>query len=294
MSSILLMSILVLGFSGCYAAPLNLAFAEDNHGGNQDSTNPQSRGEHQDNQINGEQNHTRSDYQNESQNNPMYQNHNDNKTMYQNESDNRTISENHNENKTVSESVGEGDRHGQHQNSVFTPTQQDIENIDQAKANQTIAAEVNVGINQSTTTIDNNVSVQTTSNTPDSLNVNVSASSQTGPKVIVFNLNATTVNLQNLNNLGVMYDGKLIQPAPNMDVILHAKSTDNPSFAIIVTQSGIQVLVLVPHFSTHSITIMNMSQVITTSVPEFPFAAIVLVIATLSIVMISRMKKYHI
>ena len=44
--------------------------------------------------------------------------------------------------------------------------------------------------------IDNNVSVQTTSNTPDSLNVNVSASSQTGPKVIVFNLNATTINVQ--------------------------------------------------------------------------------------------------
>jgi predicted secreted protein with PEFG-CTERM motif len=213
--------------------------------------------------------------------------------MSENESDNRNMSENHGENKTMSGSV-EGDQHEEHHNSVFTPTQQDIQNIDQAKANQTIAAEVNVGTNQSTTTIDNNVSVQTTSNTPDSLNVNVSAPSQTGPKVIVFNLNATTVNLQNLNNLGVMYDGKLIQPAPNMDVILHAKSTDNPSFAIVVTQSGIQVLVLIPHFSTHSITIMNMSQVIAPSVPEFPFAAIVLVISTFSIVLISRMKQYHV
>jgi len=110
---------------------------------------------------------------------------------------------------------------------VFTPTQQDIQNINQAKANQTIAAEVNVGTNKSqTTSIDNNVSVQTTSTTPDSLNVNVSASSQTGPKVIAFNLNATTINVANLKDLGVMYDGKLIQPAPNMDAILHAKSTD--------------------------------------------------------------------
>ena len=57
-----------------------------------------------------------------------------------------------------------------------------------------------------------------------------------------------------------MYDGKPISPAPNMDAILHAKSTDNPSFAIVVTQSGVQVLVLVPHFSTHSITITNMSK----------------------------------
>ena len=173
--------------------------------------------------------------------------------------------------------------------SVIASTQQNIDAINQAKASQTIAAEVNVGTNQSTTTIDNNVSVQTTSNTPDSLNVNVSASSQTGPKVIAFNLAATTINVQNLKDLGVMYDGKLIQPAPNMDAILHAKPTDNPSFAIVVTQSGVQVLVLVPHFSTHSITITNMSKIIQ-AVPEFPFAVVVLIIATFSIVLIPKIR----
>ncbi len=176
-----------------------------------------------------------------------------------------------------------------HSASVFTATQQDIHNINQAKANQTIAAEVNVGINQSTTTIDNNVSVQTTSNTPDSLNINVSASSQTGPKVIAFNLEATTINVQNLKDLGVMYDGKPISPAPNIDAILHAKSTDNPSFAIIVTQSGVQVLVLVPHFSTHSITITNMSKVIP-AIPEFPFSILALIIATFSIVLVPKIR----
>jgi predicted secreted protein with PEFG-CTERM motif len=282
-----------LGFSGLNTVSVSVAFAEDDHGNNQDSSSHDSRGDHQDSQINVEQNHTRSDNQNESQNRTMSESHDENKTMFENHNDNKNMSENESDNKTMSESV-EGDHHGEHYNSVFTPTQQDIQNINQAKVNQIIAAEVNVDTNQSTTTIDNNVSVQTTSNTPDSLNVNVSAPSQTGPKVIGFNLNATTVNLQNLNNLGVMYDGKLIRPAPNMDAILHAKSTDNPSFAIVVTQSGVQVLVLVPHFSTHSITIMNMSQVITPAIPEFPFAAIVLVIATFSIVLISRMKQYHI
>jgi len=177
--------------------------------------------------------------------------------------------------------------------SLFTPTPQDIQNINQAKANQTIAAEVNVGTNQSTTTIDNNVSVQTTSSTPDSLNVNVSASSQTAPKVIMFNLAATTINVANLKDLGVMYDGKLIQPAPNMDAILHAKPTDNPSFAIVVTQSGVQVLVLVPHFSTHSITITNMSKIMTTTIPEFPFATIILIIATFSIVLIPKVRQFQ-
>jgi len=176
--------------------------------------------------------------------------------------------------------------------STFTPTQQDIQNINQAKASKTIAAEVNVGTNQTqTTSIDNNVSIQTTSNTPDSLNVNVSASSQIGPKVIVFNLNTTTINVANLKDLGVMYDGKPISPAPNMDAILHAKPTDNPSFAIVVTQSGVQVLVLVPHFSTHTITITNMPKIMTTTIPEFPFAVIVLVIAILSIVVIPKIRR---
>jgi hypothetical protein len=218
----------------------------------------------------------------------MSEHHNENKTLSENESENRTMAEDNKENKTISESLGEGDHKNSELNSVFTPTQQDIENINQAKANQTIAAEVNVGANQSTTTIDNNVSVQTTSNTPDSLNVNVSASSQTGPKVIAFNLNATTVDVSNLKDLGVMYDGKIIQPAPNMDAILHAKPTDSPSFAIVVTQSGIQVLVLVPHFSTHSITIMNMSKVIPV-VPEFgPIVTMIITISLVGSIALSR------
>jgi len=176
--------------------------------------------------------------------------------------------------------------------SVFTPSQQDIQNINQAKASQTIAAEVNVGANQSqTTSIDNNVSVHTNNSTSNEINISVSAPDQTGPKVIMFNLSATTINVQNLKDLGIMYDGKPIPPAPNMDAILHAKPTDSPSFAIVVTQSGVQVLVLVPHFSTHSITITNMSKVIPT-VPEFPFATLALIIATFSIVLIPKIKYY--
>ena len=172
---------------------------------------------------------------------------------------------------------------------VITPTPQDIENINQAKNNQTIAAEINVRNDRAeTTSIDNNVTVQTTNTTSDSLGVKVSAASQTGPKVIVFNLNATTINVSNLKDLGVMYDGKLISPAPNMDAILHAKSTDNPSFAIVVTQSGVQVLVLVPHFSTHTITLTNMSKVIP-AVPEFgPIVGIITIASLIGSIIISR------
>ena len=85
-----------------------------------------------------------------------------------------------------------------------------------------------------------------------------------------------------------MYDEKLIAPAPNMDAILHTKSTDSPSFDIIVTQSGVQVLVLVPHFSTHTITLTNMTKVIPV-VPEFGSLAVVIVtISIIGSIMISR------
>jgi len=174
--------------------------------------------------------------------------------------------------------------------TAFTPTPQDIQNINQAENNQTIAVEVNVGDNQSAIIpIDSNVTVQTTINNPDSLDAKVSAPDQTGPKVIMFNLPATTINVANLKDLGVMYDGKPILPAPNMYAILHAKSTDNPSFAIVVTQSGVQILVLVPHFSTHTITITNMSKIIPV-VPEFPFSILALIIATFSIVLVPKIR----
>jgi len=168
-------------------------------------------------------------------------------------------------------------------------TQQDIQDINQAKDNQTIAAEVNIGNDKTETkSIDNSVSVQTTNTSSDSFGVKVSAPDQTGPKVIVFNLNATTINVTNLKDLGVMYDGKAISPAPNMDAILHAKSTDNPSFAIVVTQSGVQVLVLVPHFSTHTITLTNMSKVIP-AVPEFgPIVGMITIISLIGSILTTR------
>ncbi|MBI3639483.1 MAG: Ig-like domain repeat protein [Thaumarchaeota archaeon] len=173
---------------------------------------------------------------------------------------------------------------------IVSATQQDIDNIDKAKNNETIAAEINI-MNQTvqTTSIDNNISVHTNNTSPDSLSVTVSAPSQTIPKVLLINLEDAAINAGNLKYLGIMYDGNQIAPAVDVNSILHAKSTDNPSFAIITTQSGAQILVLIPHFSTHVITITNMSKVIP-PIPEFPFAMLVLVISTASLLVFYRIK----
>jgi len=174
---------------------------------------------------------------------------------------------------------------------IVSATQQDMDNINKAKNNETIAAQINI-INQTvqTTSIDNNITVSTNNTSPDSLSVTISAPSQTIPKVLLINLEDTAINVGNLKYIGIIYDGNPITPAVDVNSILHAKSTDNPSFAIIVTQSGAQILILVPHFSTHTITITNMSKVIT-PIPEFPFAMFVLVISIASLLVFYRMKK---
>jgi sugar lactone lactonase YvrE len=178
--------------------------------------------------------------------------------------------------------------------TIFNATPQELASINEARNNQTIAAEVNV-VNQTvqTTSIDNNVSIHTNNTSPDSLSISVSASSQTSPKVLVVNLAATTINVANLKDLGVMYDGKPIPPASNIDSILHAKSTDSPSFAIVVTQSGAQILILIPHFSTHTITITNMSKVIP-AVPEFSsLTGMIIITSMIGVLTISRKFRFH-
>ncbi len=157
-----------------------------------------------------------------------------------------------------------------------------------------VAAEVNIANQEvSTTSIDDGVAINATNTSPDSVAINVSAANETGPKVILINLSNTTINVGNLEYLGIEYDGKPIAPAANVDAILHAKSTDDPNFAIIVTQTGAQVLVLVPHFSTHTITLSNLDKITSaTPAPEFPWAVLVLILAIVPIIIFSRRASF--
>ena len=177
--------------------------------------------------------------------------------------------------------------------AVINASPYDTADIVRAKSNQTIAAEINV-INQTiqTQSIDNSVSVKTNNTSSDSLSLTVSASSQTSPKVVLINLGTTSINVANLKDLEIMYDGKSIQPATDVYSLLHVKNTDDPKYAIVVTQSEVQILVSVPHFSTHTITITNMSKVIL-AIPEFPLAAVVLVTGITVSLVFYRIKGHN-
>src|SRR6267143_5104596 len=171
---------------------------------------------------------------------------------------------------------------------ISKDSSQYVDSINESKNTQIIAAEVNL-TNQTVQTklIDNSISVHTYNTSSDSLSITVNASEQTGPKVILVNLSNTTINVSELRSIGVMFDGKPIAPSPDVNAILHPKSTDNPSFAIIVTSNGAQILVLIPHFSTHTITITNLPKT-TSPIPEFPATILPLVIALISIIALTR------
>lgn len=278
-----------LGFSGLNTVPVNTVFADD-HGDNQDSSSHESRGEHKDNQTNGEQNQTRSDDRNESEN----------KTVSENYDENRTMSDHNDENKTMSESV---DQIGQHEGEdspeeiehqknnervAHHITEQETSHIEDAKTNQTIAAEVEIDNgNVDHKSIDNNIIVKTENSSSNSVNIMVSATNQTGPKVILVNLNSTTIDVSSMKYLHVLYDGKVITPAENVDQVLHGTSSDDPHYAILITQNGAQVLISIPHFSTHTITLDSLSKVIP-AIPEFgQIATMILAIAIISILVVS-------
>ena len=296
--SVLVISILILGFS-IHSIPIGTAFAEDNHGDKRDSSNPDQKSSGSDNSTND----ISKDEYHFSGNTQFNQEQNQTSSEHQNTLENKTLTEHQDENKTMIRSEGEMNQHHQEQedtpeeiqnqnrneNATHHATEQDVSHIDDAKTNQTIAAEVEIGdgnINQKS--IDNNVIVKTENTTSDAVNITVSATNQTGPKVILINLNSTTIDVSSIKYLHVLYDGHLISPAANVDQILHATSSDESHYAILITQNGAQILISIPHFSTHTITLSNISKVIPV-VPEFgPLVGIIVAISVVGSLVISR------
>ncbi|GEM_PF-2785173 len=235
--------------------------------------------------------------QSESENNHQSEHQAENQVTH--EDQNQTEHETENANKTEAEhqaeqrSAGEIENENNNLNATHSATEQDVSDIAEAKTNQTIAAQVDIGAgNVAEKSIDSNVVVKVQNTTNDAINMTVSASSQSGPKVILINLNSTTIDVGNIKYLHIMYDGQPIAPAASVAQVLHPASSDQPHFAILVTQSGAQILISIPHFSTHTITITSLSKVIP-SVPEFgPVAGIVLILSIISVVMVSRKVKF--
>lgn len=271
---------------------LDIAFADEGDNEDQQQSVDQNKtGEHssEDNQKTGQ---TSGEHKSEDGNQQFNQdNHTENiqKSKGEMESENnqqlniqnKTASDNQSENETPESHVEKNQTSDDVENEINNEkathhqTEQETSDIEQAKTNQTIAAEIDIGTDKvNPKSIDNNVAVRTINSTNDAVNLSVSATNQTGPKVILINLNSTTIDVANVKYLHVMYDGHPITPAVNVNDILHTTSSDQPHYAILITQSGAQILISIPHFSTHTITLSSISKVMPT-VPEFPLSVIV-------------------
>jgi hypothetical protein len=267
-----------------------MAFAEDDPGNNPDSSSHDSRGDSQDGQTNGKQNHTSSDNQHESENKTMSENYEENKTMSEHESENKTMSEDMMGQHEDEDSPQELEHQKNNERITHHETDQERSHIEDAKTNHAIAAEIEIGNgNVDHKSIDNNIVVQTTNSSANSVNITVSATNQTGPKVILVNLNSTTIDVSSIKYLHVLYDGKVITPEDNVDQVLNTTSSDDPHYSILITSNGAQVLISIPHFSTHTITLDSLSKVIP-AIPEFPFAILALMIGIFSIILIPKIK----
>lgn len=62
--------------------------------------------------------------------------------------------------------------------------------------------------------------------THDTVNITVSAADQTEPKVLVINLNSTTIDVASVKFLHVLYDEHSIAPAASVNALLHTTSSD--------------------------------------------------------------------
>lgn len=285
---------------------------EEKSGGNGNS-NPSSQHQSEDNgtQTNQENNQASQEHPEETLNETGVMNHAENETEAAHPEENNQMKSEHqgeNQNETQANMEGENETLGtpveenqtssedienemNNEKAMHHQTEQDATDIEEAKTNQTIAAEVDIdqgNVNQKS--IDNSVTVKTENSTSDTVNLTVSATNQTGPKVILINLNSTTIDVANVKYLHVMYDGNPIAPAANIDEILHTTSSDQPHYAILITQSGAQILISIPHFSTHTITLSSISKVIS-PVPEFPLSVIAVFASIIAITIAITRKR---
>ncbi len=165
---------------------------------------------------------------------------------------NRTVQLSQTSHKTESES--ESETKSAH---VTSGSHEDEDAIRGAKDSKYIPAVVVVDKSGATASVlDPSFSVSTGRLENGGVSVTISATNVTGPRVLLVNLTDTqSYNLQS-GTIVVRLDGVKVQEASSVFQVLNAQPTDPARFIIIQTTSGLQLLVSIPHFSLHTITIL--------------------------------------
>ncbi len=157
-------------------------------------------------------------------------------------------------------STGKGEESETAETNQVNAKQEDKEDEDEiknAEDSKEIPAVVQVsGSGTTITQIDPKFSVSVSRPSGNSLDVSISAANVTGPRVLLIDLTKDAGALSSLQSLRVTYDGNKISEASSLSQIFSGTSTSPPSFIVLLTSSGVQLLVFVPHFSSHLIELL--------------------------------------
>ena len=144
-------------------------------------------------------------------------------------------------------------------NSVqqVTGDQNDENAIKHQVENMTIPAVVSTSNSGSAVNVlDSRFSVSEGKLANNGLVISISADNVTGPRVILVNLTGASSFDLSTHSLNVTLDGNPVSEASSLGQVLNASPSDPSRFIILVTSSGVQLLVSIPHFSFHTIEIL--------------------------------------
>jgi len=135
--------------------------------------------------------------------------------------------------------------------------------ISQFVANETIPVTVGVGSTAANYTTNNDAFTVSLTPGSGSLEIIVTGQNVIGPRIVLVSMSKDSfLNVQG-GYLQVSLDNATIPEAPSLEAVL--TGAGSPSYILIGTSSGFELLVSIPHFSTHTILITTPVEVVQTA-----------------------------
>ncbi len=161
---------------------------------------------------------------------------------------------------TITQTTAESENANQHGENVqaANANQQEEDDIKSATDSKEIPAVVQVsGSSASVTQVDPTFTVSVGKTNGNGVIVSISGENVTGPRVLLVNLTGASYTTDSLKSLMVTYDGNVISQASSLSQVLNSSPSDPARFIVLVTSSSVQLLVSIPHFSSHVIQIIS-------------------------------------
>jgi hypothetical protein len=172
--------------------------------------------------------------------------------------------------------------------TVVTGGRQEQDDIEKAIGDKTIPAVIQVGSGGiGYTVIDSNFTLFVGSLQGGGIQITISATNVSQPRVLLVNLNSSQyLNLQS-GSLTISYDGTPVSQAGSVAQVLNPQPTVPPMFVLVSASAGYQLLISIPHFSTHFIQILPALEGLVRNLFAVDGTALILSLAVVTGVMVT-------